>query len=387
MSYKFRVLSIDGGGIRGIIPAILLAEIEKRTNMQTFEMFDLIAGTSTGGILALGLTKRADQDSLNKAKYSAEDLVSFYKNEGKYIFHQEENIVDKVLEQTFQFFRESLQHLPKSLHLPEIDINNIRGPKFTSVGREQVLTRYLGETAMNQALKEVMITSYDTELRTPIFFTSNEAAEKLGSNFRKICKNFTMLQAAMATSAAPTYFSPYRVDKPKSHIMPVPEENNYYSLVDGGVFANNPTALAIMEAIISHRKSHHERLFLDDILVVSLGTGSLTRKFYYEQIKDWGLLSWVEPILNIVFDGQSEAVSCQLEQLLPESEGNPKQFFRFQALLEEANDDIDDVDDTNILQLESLAKQIIKDKNEDLENLCNILKLTSQEQHQSVAIG
>ncbi|WP_392475934.1 patatin-like phospholipase family protein [Nostoc sp. C110] len=380
MSNKYRILSIDGGGIRGIIPAVILAEIERRTSMQIFEMFDLIAGTSTGGILALGLTKpyqsldKPSQSSQSKSQYSAEDLVNLYKDEGKYIFNEQETVVDKMLELIFKQFQEFSKHFPQPLHLPEIDVNSLKGPKFSSTGREKVLERFLGETPINQALKEVMIPSYDTELRTPIFFTSNAHSEKLGTNFRKICKEFTMVQAAMATSAAPTYFAPYLVPKPKFHLNPNNQENDYYSLIDGGIFANNPTSLAIMEAIISYQKSQRERLSLDNILVVSLGTGSLTRKYFYNHIKNWGLLSWVEPILNIVFDGQSESVSCQLEQLLPESEGNPKQFFRFQALLTEANDNIDDVSEQNIGRLESLAKQIIKDRNKDFENLCNILK-------------
>jgi len=78
-----KVLSIDGGGIRGIIPAMVLAEIERRTGKRIVEMFDLVAGTSTGGILALGLTKPG-QDS--KPEYSAKKLIDLYEIEGGKIF-------------------------------------------------------------------------------------------------------------------------------------------------------------------------------------------------------------------------------------------------------------------------------------------------------------
>src|SRR3712207_7174060 len=87
MPYKFKVLSIDGGGIRGMIPAKILAEIERRTGKRIFELFDLIAGTSTGGILALGLTKPNPQKP-TEAHYSAEKLIDLYREEGEQVFYE-----------------------------------------------------------------------------------------------------------------------------------------------------------------------------------------------------------------------------------------------------------------------------------------------------------
>ena len=76
MTDTFKALSIDGGGIRGIIPAMVLAEIEEHTGRPVAETFDLIAGTSTGGILALGLTMPGDGGE--GPKCAAEDLISLY---------------------------------------------------------------------------------------------------------------------------------------------------------------------------------------------------------------------------------------------------------------------------------------------------------------------
>ena len=81
----FTILSIDGGGIRGIIPAMILAEIERRTGCRTAQLFDLIAGTSTGGVLALGLT--VPDEKRKRPKYKASQLVSFYEEDGKEVFH------------------------------------------------------------------------------------------------------------------------------------------------------------------------------------------------------------------------------------------------------------------------------------------------------------
>ena len=84
MSFKYKVLSLDGGGIRGIIPAIILQEIEKRTQKRIWELFDLIAGTSTGGFLAMILTM-PHPDNPNTARYSMEEIINMYREDGKNI--------------------------------------------------------------------------------------------------------------------------------------------------------------------------------------------------------------------------------------------------------------------------------------------------------------
>lgn len=364
MACKLKLLSIDGGGIRGIIPALMLAEIEKRTGKRVFELFDLIAGSSTGGLLALGLTV-PNRDRPTEALYTAQDLVNLYREQGRRIFTEDEHWLETVTEQAYNQMRLSVQTPPVALQLPEVDLNSFRGPKFISSAKEEVFTRFLGDTPIAKALKEVFITSYDTELRTPIFFTSNEKAENIGINFRKLCKDISMTQVAMATSAAPTYFAPYQVTTSTT-------DSGYYSLVDGGVFANNPTTLAMIEALISHKRNTNEAIGLNDILIASFGTGALRRIYRYQDIQRWGRLHWIGSMLNITLDGQSESVTCQLEQLLPEM-NSVKQYYRFQGALDEANDDIDDTSPTNIALLEKLAQQIIQQQESDLNQLCEQL--------------
>ncbi|MCT7952115.1 patatin-like phospholipase family protein [Ancylothrix sp. C2] len=361
MSYKFKILSIDGGGIRGILPATILAEIEKRTGLRVFEMFDLMAGTSTGGMLALGLAK-PNPNNPTEAEYTAKDLVEFYKKHGKTIFQKQ-----RLVEVRRKFLQPILTQMQKLSGEPIGDIEDLFDPKYIAQGREDVLDKLLGEMPLEKALKEVFITSYDTVLRLPVFFTSKDKLPWYGENYRKICKGFTMKQAAMATSAAPTYFP--------SFLLPTEADSNAngsYCLVDGAVFANNPTSLAIMEAIIDAKKEG-KTLNMDDILVVSLGTGSLTRKFPYEKTKRWGVLEWIEPIIQITLDGQSESVACQLEQLLPNANEKPKQYYRFQGSLDKANDNLDDPSPENIANLEELARRIIKERDKDLDQLCEQL--------------
>lgn len=346
MTFKFKILSIDGGGIRGIVPAKILAEIERRTGKKISSLFNLIAGTSTGGILAAGLTM--PKPNTKEPKYTAENLINIYRERGKEIFY--EPFLEKVMK-----------------------LDDISRPKYSSAGRDKVLKEYFGNTPLQDAITEVFVTSYDIQLRTPVFFTSQtNKEERTNRYYRKISKGFTMHQAAMATSAAPTYFKPHKVEASAEHET---QGRGFYALVDGGVFANNPTSLALMEAIIDSKKPGKTPLELKDILVVSLGTGSLTRRYDYERASNWGLLGWVQPLLNITLDGSSESVAVQLEQLLPRAQDRPPQYYRFQALLDAGKglDDMDNAEPPNIKNLEKLAEEIIAKEDQNLNALCKLL--------------
>lgn len=344
---KYKILAIDGGGIRGIIPAMILAEIEKRTQKPIFSMFDLIAGTSAGGILALGLTKprlSEPSDSTPQAQYSAEDMLNLYVEYGAEIFYE-------------PFFEQILGPLE------DIFIQ----PKYSSEGREEILRKYFGNTPLEKNLKEVFVTSYDIEYRIPIFFTNKiDKQQSESKKFRKLCVGFTLTDAAMATSATPTYFPPYRVAT--SH-----NPSGCYTLVDGGLIANNPANLAIVEAKLSQPEKK-PALHTEDVLVVSLGTGSLTSIYTYDDVKNWGLLQWARPLLNIVFDGGSEVVAGELERLNEHSDKETKGlYYRFQTFLTGDVEEIDNVKSENIRQLQTLAHRLITEKSQQIDELCNLL--------------
>lgn len=337
MSFKYKILSIDGGGIRGIIPAVILSEIEKQTGKPICELFDLIAGTSTGGILTVGLTK-PDPNNNSKPHYTAAKLVEMYEKEGSEIFYE--------------------SPAEKALGI----VDDLGKPKYSSAGRDKVLKKYFGEALIKDALKPILLTSYDIEKRIQVFFISNSTFERAsGDGFRKLCEGYKMREAAMATSAAPVYFEPYKLaNNHKDRHASEP----YYALVDGGLFANNPTSLAIIEALIYNQRDPHqpnqEQLKLEEILVVSLGTGSLMRKYPYDTAVNWGLLGWVEPLINITMDGGSETVGYQLNQLL---RSTPQQYYRFQKDLTEATGAKDDMDDTNpknLANLKAVAQDMVK---------------------------
>lgn len=169
-----------------------------------------------------------------------------------------------------------------------------------------------------------------------------------------------MWQAARATSAAPTYFEPAK--------LTFKNGKDYLALVDGGVYANNPAMCGYVEA----RKLWPAE---KDVVVVSLGTGELTRSIPYDKAKNWGLAKWAQPLLGVVFDGVSDAVDYQLQDLCSDEDTRVSQYHRYQVVLTEGNDDMDDASRTNIRVLKLLAENLVDRRDADLEQLCKVLAM------------
>ncbi len=318
-----KVLSIDGGGIRGIIPALVLAEIERQTKRSACELFDLIAGTSAGGIITLGVTAPGKN---GKPLHSAQELADFFVTDGPTIF-------SRSLLRTVKTFDGLLEE------------------KYSVSGLEAALRRNLREARLSEALSDVLITSYDIQSHEPFFFKSRQAREEPEHNY-------PMRVVARATSAAPTYFEP-------EHAIPHAArsgEPSDYALLDGGTFANNPALCAYAEAMRDHPGA--------DILVVSLGTGRLTETIPFRKAKHWGLVEWARPLLGVIMDGTSAAVDYQLDQLL---ERNVRHF-RFQTELKGVSDSLDDASAANIEGLTRLAKGLIKDSAAQLAAVCKLVE-------------
>jgi patatin-like phospholipase/acyl hydrolase len=317
-----KVLSIDGGGIRGIIPALVLAEIESQTKRPACELFDLIAGTSAGGIITLGVTAPGQN---GKPLHSAAELADFFVTDGPKIFSR------------------SLLRTIRTL-------DGLCEEKYSVSGLDAALKHNLGEALLSEALSDVLITSYDVQSHEPLFIKSRQARAQPK-------RNYPMRVVARATSAAPTYFEP-------EHAIPpavAPGEPSDYALVDGGTFANNPALCAYAEAVRNHRGA--------DILVVSLGTGRLTESIPFRKAKHWGLVEWARPLLGVIMDGTSAAIDYQLDQLL----GHNVRHFRFQTELKGVSDSLDDVEHANIEGLERLAKKLIKDSAAQLAAVCKLV--------------
>jgi len=318
-----KILSIDGGGIRGIIPAMVLAEIERRVQQPIATLFDLVAGTSTGGIIALGLTIPKCPGA---PLYAAQRFVELYQHHGPRIFS-------------------------RSPVRAMFAIDNLTWKKYSSNAIEQVLAEYFGDSRLSDAQTNVLVTSYELERHFPFLFKSSNARQRRDYDF-------LVRDVARATSAAPTYFEPMKI--------PTGTHTCYYTLIDGGVFANNPAACALVEARTS--------LPDDDYLMVSLGTGSLAHHYLpLNMAKYWGVVRWAAPLLDIVFDGVSSTVDYQLAQLLPVTPGPAQRYYRFQTVLDRSNASLDDASPSNITALKCLANNLIDQSYEQLDQLCEAL--------------
>lgn len=293
---------------------MLLAWLERKTGQPVSQLFDLIAGTSTGGILALGLV-RPNEDG--RPAYSAEEMAELYEREGERIFAS------------------NLWHKLRSL-------GSIGDQKYPAKGIEEVLRRYFGETKLSSALTSVLAPSYEIERRIPFFFKSHSA-------LAKATHDFPMWQVARATSAAPTYFEPARIESAR--------EGDYWALIDGGVFANNPAACALVEARTQFPDA-------EEYLVCSLGTGALTRRIDYEDACHWGVARWAKPVLNIVLDSVSETVDYQLNQTLPVGS-----YYRFQSTLQRGSEQMDETSPSHVRGLRLLGEKLVRDNTKTLDTL------------------
>ena len=228
--------------------------------------------------------------------------------------------------------------------------------KYPSSGIGKILNKYFGEAPLQEALKDVLITSYDIERRKPYFFKRKKAA-------RQAQHNFLMREVARTTTAAPTYFEPAKLAKRGLA--------RYRALIDGSVFANNPALCALVEAQITFPRA-------EDILLVSVGTGLHTRKLHYQSAVTWGLAQWTRSILSVVLDGASHSVDHQLKALLPPSPDGAPRYYRLQTELRRGGDDPDDTSPKNIRHLKSLARGIIRNDNAHLKRLCKqLVKLSA----------
>jgi uncharacterized protein len=304
-----KVLAIDGGGIRGIIPAVILSEIQKRVGTDLYNCFDLIAGTSTGGIIALGI----GSPSNNGRPYSPAQLLSLYVENGPAIFKK-------------NFLTSG---------------RNLFGPKYSPDALESTLVRFFGDTELKSALTPLLISSYDLEGQLPFFFKSHRIAAAPQYNW-------PVVSIARATSAAPTFFPPLHLTR----------NDQDYALVDGGVYVNNPAMAAYAEA---------RALYTDaaEFMIVSAGTGNRQDQISYAKAKGWGLLGWAKQIAPVFMDSVSEAVDYELKSMPGCT------YHRLQAEnLEPASGDMDDVSPQNLANLQAVARNYVASVSGQIDAIC-----------------
>ncbi|HEY4581553.1 MAG TPA: patatin-like phospholipase family protein [Lysobacter sp.] len=294
-----RILSLDGGGIRGIVTCRWLAAVDAALaaagKPAIPASFDLLAGSSTGGLIACGLALGHPPDL----------LAGLYRTRRHEIFP---GMARRLWSRATRLLADG----PSA-------------PRYDGRGLEAVLADVFGDARLGDCRVPTLVTSYDTISRRPVVFKSFKP-EHAGLRVRDVCR---------ATAAAPTYFPAH----------PLRVEGLDCALIDGGIVANNPTACAIAEALRKDAKVAGTR----DLIVASIGSGERTRPIDLRSAREWGAVEWAIPIIDVLFDGNAESVDYIARHIVGDG------YFRLQTPLSIGLDDLDDVSDTNIAALERLA--------------------------------
>lgn len=330
-----KVLTIDGGGIRGVIPASILANLEARLqiakndpNLRIADCFDMLAGTSTGGILVSLF--------LSPQRYRASEILEFYQQLGPTLFHR---TIWQMAASGFGLFRS----------------------RYKEDALYDFSKKLLGDTYISEVAKECLITAYEMSSRKALLF-SKHAVTKYGS-----MADYRLCDIVRATTAAPTYFSPAKVYPRSSHEAAEKgasaESLPFRNLVDGGIYANNPSMCALVESI---------KLWPDvgitGYSMLSVGTGKAEKPYLYEKTRRFGYIGWLSPIIDIMLSSVAETVNYQMNQVFT-SVGAPENYIRIEPLLLDADVDMDNASPKNIRALVNAAQYFIDHNGHLLDKL------------------
>lgn len=263
---RHRILSFDGGGIRGIVTTVILQRLAATPGLEGFlDRADLLAGTSTGGLLALGIARGRSLDAIHDV----------YVDDGPKIF--DDSWLDDLL-----------------------DLGKLRGADYKIGPLRRVLKRILGaETTLGDLSRPVLVTAFDLDNDSPDP-ERRHWKPKIFHNLPGEGNDDDVLayKAGLYTAAAPTYF---------------PTVDGY---IDGGVYASNPSMVALAQT--QDRRYFPDPAGLDEIVLFSLGTGH-SLNYISGKRHDWGYAQWMKPLISIMLDGVSGIADYQCRQMLDEA--------------------------------------------------------------------
>ena len=343
---KVRILSIDGGGMRGIIPATIVWHLEHRlqqkaddANARISDYFDFMAGTSTGGILTCTYLL-PDPQRPNRPKLTAKEVLSMYLDQaGCGIFS-------------------------RSLYRKLTSMMGLLSEKYCSRALEKALKRCFGQARLRDFLKPCLTTAYDITARKAFFFTSLDAQ-------RDPSQDYFAWEVARATASAPAFFSPAILHA---------KNGSRQALVDGGVFANNPCLCAFTEARKacfstfpeSNNKPDHPSA--EEMVIVSLGTGTRNQGYAYEDVKSKGMAGWAIPIIDLLMSASTDTVDYQLRELFAHPRGeNSGRYYRINPPLKKAGPTMDNIQSKNRWALYQDAMDYINNNKEQIEQIIDYL--------------
>ena len=370
-----KILSLDGGGIRGLIQLIVLMELERITKKPIFELFDLIVGTSIGGIIALGLTtpkvtKGTREEKAGSEKILVEKRAAVEKGNGKMCsLYTAKEMFELLLKNANAVFHRSILKRIQSL-------GGLRDEKYSSKALEDLLSCSLGSSLLSNSLTLLFLPSFDLSSYSTQFFRSYDPK-----------RDYLRKLVGRAISAAPTYFELAIVDSIQknqntvnvnsgekgkneknegekddlSMLKPLDSsKNDTFYCIDGGVVLNNPALAGYVEA---------RRIFPNAInfLVLSVGCGREMTKFSVSSARAWGVLEWIEPLIDIMMDGRDDEIDRQMRGLLEEG------YVRWQFELKEGLEKFDDASENNLEGLLKVGNEWVNGRKGELDKLCKIL--------------
>ena len=289
-----KILSIDGGGVRGLIAANVLVEVEEQVGPIN-EYFDLITGTSTGAILA----------GLLAIGVSAKEAKELYEEKS-----------DDIFDRRFRsrFGLSSLNY------------------KYNNTNLVEILKDFFGDKKLSDFPVKTVINSFDINHMQPALFKSYKSNGDIPA-----------WKAILSSTAAPTYFAP------------VDHEDK--CLIDGGVLYNNPSLIALIES---------QKIFDDEIKLLSIGTSDQHTFYEKEDVKSWGMLKWIKPLMDIMMKGRVNT-SHYLTEKYFERLKKEDNYLRIQQLLKE-DISLDDTSNETKNKMNFIASALVKSKKDQLSS-------------------
>lgn len=283
MRPKRRILALDGGGIKGVFAASFLEVVESATGKRIADHFDLVAGTSTGGIIALGLG----------LGMSANEIVEFYVNHGPRIFDQHDHGMAKGPFKTWMAKARGLKRRGRQLVWPKYEPDTLR----------EALTTAFGSKSLGDSTIRLIIPAYHGD-KDDLYVFKTRHHPRLQVDWRE-----RAVHVALATAAAPTYF--------RAHILP-----SGAPLIDGGIWANNPAGVAAVEAhsVLGWKN--------DELYLLSLGCSEEA----FEISTSAGYKDLLLKSTELFMRGQSRASAGTAKLLCDHTEASPR-YFRYQPIV------------------------------------------------------
>ncbi len=320
MDKTIKILSIDGGGIRGILPATFLSALEEKLqetsgnkDFRLAQYFDLIAGTSTGGLLTCMYLTPDDNNAI-VPKYTARQALEFYFGYGDSAFTANDK---------------------GGFH------------KYSPVGLEAGLNKFFGNLKLGQLIKPCCITAYDMLQCEPYLFYSHRAVSDPRANFY-------VKDVARATSALPGIFPPATISS---------LADRKRTFIDGSIFAYNPAFQAYIRAKTIFPKAKN-------FTMLSLGTGLAATAYTPAQLEDTSEKNWARLLADISFSAHSDMVHYQLEEIFKGKTGS--RYIRLQPSLHGLNKEMDNVSHENVTALYKAGLEFVAGNEKTMTEIINM---------------